>query len=130
MEFLAQYLNKLSFFQRIPPKTIEDFIRKDKLEVREQKYGDLLQISGFTTPDTSVYVMLDGKVAVRDHRLDNPNDYNLMQIASTGDILGAPDLDMGNTVMPHVWSIVQTTTAHAVKMSRQTFDELWRASMT
>jgi hypothetical protein len=111
-------LNKLSFFQRIPPKTIEAYIRKDKLEVRKHEYGELLQISGFTTADTNVYVMLDGKVSVRDHRQDRPLDYNLMQTASKGDILGAPDLDMGNSTMPHVWSIVQTTTAHAVKMSR------------
>lgn len=92
--------------------------------------GDILPISGTQKGTTNVFVVINGKIILRDHKLDDPNNYNVLQIATTGAILGVKSLDFGNSCQPSVWSVVTSVVAHVVRMSKDTFDELWHDSLT
>ncbi len=48
---------------------------------------DIIDVS---LPNTSnVHIVLNGKVMLREHSMNNPFDFNIIQIATKGHIIGA-----------------------------------------
>ena len=66
---------------------------------------------------------------MRDHSLDKPFDYNILAVAHSGYCLGVKDIDLGFSTIAKVWCVVASSVAHLVKMSKETFNELWSSSM-
>ena len=65
---------------------------------------DIVDIS---LPNTSfVYIVLNGKVVLREHSMNDPFEFNIIQVARKGHILGAEKLDMDKSCLPTVWSVV------------------------
>ena len=108
LQFMAKYISMFPFFRRIAEEKInEKYI--DKLEIVEKKKGELI-----TIPDNgAVMVVLNGQIILRHHELDQPNDFEIRQVAKSGHILFAPELD-GNSTQPLVWPVVFSTKAQLV----------------
>jgi hypothetical protein len=66
--------------------------------------------------------MLDGKVEVRHHNMDDPFDFELIQVAKIGDILGVPDIDCGNSSMPNAINIATSSRVFVAKIPKRDFD--------
>ena len=78
-----------------------------------------MELSG--TGRGNVFIVLNGKLVTRDHRLNNPSEYNVIQVSRPGSIVGCPALDYGNSENATVWTIVQSHVAHLVKMQAGDF---------
>lgn len=89
-----------------------------------------MPITGSQKADANVFVVINGKILLRDHHLNDPYNYNVMQVATSGAIIGVNRLDLQNSCRATVWSIVASNVAHVVEMTRETFDTLWRESLT
>lgn len=50
----------------------------EKLHVEECSLGDILPITGSQKPDSTVFIILNGKILLRDHQLNDPFNYNVM----------------------------------------------------
>ena len=90
----------------------------------ELEKDHILEINGVDSD--CVYVVVNGKLVLRDHKLNDPFNYNVMQVAKPGSILGSAELDFGNSGRATVWTIVASHYAHVVKMSRETFQQLFK----
>jgi hypothetical protein len=61
--------------------------------------------------------------------MNDPFDFNIIQVATKGHIIGAEKLDMNKSCLPTVWSIVNSRIAHFVKLSARTFNRIWKLSI-
>jgi hypothetical protein len=98
------------------------------LKLQELSKDEILKVPCSDSPDSTVYVVLNGKIALRDHQLDDPHDYNLIAVAKQGSIIGAKQMDMGFSSQSTVWAVVQSSIANVCSMSQATFDILLRKS--
>jgi hypothetical protein len=80
-----------------------------------------LPISGKT-----VFIVINGKVILRDHKMDEPYSYNVFQCATKGSILGVSALDNGLSCSSTIWAVVGSTYAEVISMNIDTFDMLWK----
>jgi hypothetical protein len=96
MAFFAKYLlTSFPFFRRLDKAdqaSSIDFTEKyvKHFDVKEFVKDQLIMI-----PQDVVCIILNGKVILRDHTLENPSDYKEISVAGQGTILGAPDFDKG-----------------------------------
>ena len=65
---------------------------------------------------------------MREHELDTPADFSIKQIAKSGHIIFASELDMGNSNQPLVWPVVYSKSAQYALLDRATFDQMWKES--
>ena len=73
-------------------------------------------------PRDQVMVILNGKVILRQHDLDDPGNFTIMQVAKSGHILFAPELDHAKSNQPLVWPVVYSQSAQFALLERSTFD--------
>ena len=123
VQFLGKYLSMFPFFRRLSETKMMNFY-VNKIKILEYKKGDLVCIP----PEKQVMVILNGKVVLREHELDNPGDFSIKSIAKSGHILFAPDLDNGNSNQPLVWPVIYSTQAELALIDRETFDHMWKES--
>lgn len=123
--FLARYLIRFPFFKRLSEEQILELLGQNLLSVEELDRDDILHISGSQKPSTeNCFIVLNGKILMKDHYLDEPYNYNIMQIATQGSCVGVAKSDFGNTCLATVWGVVHSCTAHVVKMSVNTIEVL------
>lgn len=79
-------------------------------------------------PGNKVVIILNGQVVMREHELDTPADFEIKQIAKSGHILFAPELDNGNSNQPLIWPVVYSKAVQYVLVDRATFDLMWKDS--
>lgn len=90
--------------KRFSYEYILDLVNKSELEVIQLNKDQILEIS---LPNTShVHIVLNGKVVLREHSMDDPFDFNVIQVATKGHIIGAEKIDLDKSCLPTVWSIV------------------------
>lgn len=112
--FLAAFLHTLPFFKRIQASVIETYV--DRFTIEELPMDSILPISG--AKNSPVFVILTGKVILRDHLLNDPHDFKVASVASAGTVLGVSHLDCNVSCKPTVWSIVGSYTCVVVGMSK------------
>jgi hypothetical protein len=79
-------------------------------------------VSGSQNGQSLIYVVMNGKIVMRDHNLDNPYDYNIISIAKQGSCIGVSTFDMGYSCNSTVWSVVTSVSAHVCRMTMDTFN--------
>jgi hypothetical protein len=126
--FTAQFLLRQPFFERLKESTIEALLSNKKILIKTLKESEVISMSG--KADSTIYVLLNGKIFQRDHDLNKPFEYNIITVAKPGSILGMPSLDHGNSIRPTVWSIVASTIAHVACIPKPVFEELWKESIS
>ena len=78
-------------------------------------------------PDTkTVYIVLNGKAVLREHKISNPCDFNLLQVIRQGQVIGDPELDMGKSSLPFVWTVVYSEHIQLAKMDLSVFRRMWQ----
>lgn len=122
---MALFIQSFPFFRRLPKEVIEKQFCEHKFELTEYENDQILQVGA-----DRVFVVLDGKVIMREHSLDNPFSYEILSVAKAGSILGVEYLDNGVSTSASVWSIVGSHKANFVEMSRDTFDQIWKVIIT
>ena len=111
------------FLRRIPQYKIEtQYIHK--MQIIEKKKNDLIIIP----PHNQVVIILNGQIVMREHELDTPGDFSIKQVAKSGHIIFAPELDGGNSNQPLVWPVVYSHAAQYALIERATFDQMWKDS--
>ena len=100
----------------------------DQFSIEELQKDQILPISG--TKNSPVFIILTGQVILRDHLLNDPHDFKIAKVATAGSVLGVAHLDCGVSCKSTVWSIVSTKICVVVKMTRKTFEQLWKASVS
>ena len=71
--YLARYLNRLPLFKRLKADKLErDYIPKMTFEQKNKK--EVLVLPN----DKTVYIVLNGKVVLREHKMGNPCDFSLV----------------------------------------------------
>lgn len=93
-------------------------IVQEQIQVLELEEGELVRVSG--NDQGWCYMVLNGRVGLRDHSQDNPADTQLIKVAKKGSILGAPEFDKGHSSLPLVWASVVTHQAHVARMKKET----------
>lgn len=121
--FFAKYLSIFPFFKRVPLKRLEEFYIH-KIRIESVNRFDLVSIP----PANGVILVLNGQIILREHALDNPDDFDIKYIAKAGHVLFAPELDKGTSNLPLVWPVVYSERAQIAHVDRATFDQLWRDS--
>ena len=76
--------------------------------------------------DAPVHIILNGKILLKMHVVDKPNEHKVMSVAKKGAIIGVKFLDQSLSCNPTVWSYVGSKSATLVKMNRATFDKIWK----
>ena len=71
-------------------------------------------------------MVMDGRLVFREHSINDPTDYHIVQVCRSGDILNVPEFDMGVSNGTQVFPVVQSTEAHLVEMSHKTFEMLMK----
>jgi hypothetical protein len=119
--YTAKILHKLPFFCRIKAKVMVEkgYIKDMKIETFNER--DVLLMPD----DDSVYVVINGKVIMREHSTDDPIDTTMKQIAKSGSILGVDQLDTGVSNLPYIWGIVASTKCELVRIKRSVFEKIW-----
>jgi hypothetical protein len=75
-----------------------------------------------------VFIVINGKVILKKHEIDDPYASTIQCVAKAGSLLGVSLLDCGISCMATVWSVVGSNVAHFIKMQRSVFDQLWHES--
>jgi hypothetical protein len=120
-------LHTFPVLKRFKFEELLELINNEDIEVVQLQKDDIIDVS---LPNTSnVHIVLNGKVMLREHSMNNPFDFNIIQIATKGHIIGADQLDMSKSCLPTVWSIVWSRVAHLVKMPAKTFERIWKLSL-
>lgn len=70
-------------------------------------------------------MILTGKFTLVEHSLDEPYHTSCLAVATAGDFLGVPDLDMGLSCLPYVFSVCKSSKAVAVKMQVKAYKQMW-----
>ena len=78
-----------------------------------------MKTDGSEKNNENVFIVLDGKIALREHQLNNPFDYSILQIATSGSIIGCKSLDMGNSCRSGVWCVVYSNICRVVSISKE-----------
>lgn len=61
--------------------------------------------------DDSVYIMINGKVILREHKTEDPIQSTVKMVAKPGCVLGVPHLDHGISCCPYVWGVIGSVQA-------------------
>ena len=119
--FMANYLSKFSLFTRLSEKVLEKkYLPKITFETKEKGQQVMLR------SDNEVYIVLNGKVVLREHKMHDPLDFSVAQVVKQGQIIGEPSLDMGKSSLPFVWGVVYSHSANLARMDRSLFNEMWQ----
>ena len=65
-----------------------------------------------------VYLLLNGKVLLQEHTLEEPFKYQTVMIARSGSFIGVPELNMGKSSKTLVFPVVFSHSAHLLRMCR------------
>ena len=71
--FLSRYLNKFPFFKRIKLASFEKKYMPG-ITFEEKKKGDLVMLPS----DKHVYIVLNGKIVLREHKMEDPLDFDVV----------------------------------------------------
>lgn len=101
-EYMANYLQKYGFLKRVPIKDLIDAVSKEELLVIRCDKNRVLDLAN----SKSVFMIMDGKIVFREHSINNPADYHIVQVCRRGDILNVADFDMGVSNGTQVFPVV------------------------
>ena len=98
---------------------MDDFTNKylPKITFEDKKKGDLVMLSA-----QQVYIVINGKVILREHKMDDPLDFNVLQVVTQGEVIGNEKLDMGKSLLPFVWGVVYSHEVQLARMDISLFD--------
>jgi hypothetical protein len=101
-KMLAQYLHYLPFFKRFSrKKLIAGGYFKD-MKVVTYKEKDILLMP----EKDQVYVLINGKVIMREHNTKEPIKIKIKQVCKPGYIFGVDQMDGGISNLPYVWGSI------------------------
>jgi len=107
-------------FTRISEEKLEKkYLPNVKYE--EKKKGELVMLPSAN----EVYIVLNGKVVLREHKILDPLDFNVLQVVKQGQVIGKPSLDEGKSSLPFVWGVVYSHTVDLLRMDVSLFNEMW-----
>jgi hypothetical protein len=73
--------------KRISYEEIRNLIKTEKIDVIQLVKDDIIEVS---LPRASkVHIVLNGKVMLREHNMNDPLEFNIIQVATKGHIIGA-----------------------------------------
>jgi hypothetical protein len=80
-------LHTFPVLKRFKFEDLLELINNEEIEVVQLQKDEIIDVS---LPNTSnVHIVLNGKVMLREHSMNNPFDFNIIQIATKGHIIGA-----------------------------------------
>lgn len=121
-EYMANYLQKFGFLKNVPISELIKAVSNEELVVIRCDKNRVLDLAN----SKSVFLVMDGKIVFREHSINDPTDYHIVQVCRSGDILNVPEFDMGVSNGTQVFPVVQSTQAHLVEMSHKTFQMLFK----
>jgi hypothetical protein len=86
--------------------------------------GDIVDIAAQDS-DAPVYLLLNGKVILQNHSLDDPFEAQTLQVTKPGMFIGVKSLDQGQSVLPLCFAVVYSDQAHLLKMSPEAASKMW-----
>ena len=72
-----------------------------------------------------MYLLLNGKVILQNHSLDDPFETQTLQVTKPGMFIGVKSLDQGQSVLPLCFAVVYSDQAHLLKMSPEAANKIW-----
>ena len=60
----------------------------------------IIDVANEGNPDGNVYLLLNGKVILRKHSVEEPFDFKIISVMRPGNFIGVSDLDMGQSNLP------------------------------
>lgn len=82
----------------------------------------MIEVTTRETEGGNVYLLLNGKAILRKHSVEDPFDFSILSIVRPGLFIGAQELDMCQSSLPHVWAIVSSHSANFLVIPRSEFD--------
>ena len=120
-KYMARYFSRLPLFRRLSASKLEkEYIPQMVFE--EKTKDDIIVLPD----DRTVYIVLNGKAVLREHKIGNPCNFELVQVVRQGQVLGDPDLDMGKSTLPFVWSVVYSQKIQLARMDLSVFRRMWQ----
>lgn len=113
-----------SFFHKIEEQLLRECLQEGSMQVITLDKKRLLDVS--QDEDSPVYLLLNGKIVLQEHSLDDPYNLRTIQITKPGLFIGVQELDMGQSSHPVVFPIVMSHVAQLVKFSRAAYNRLAR----
>jgi hypothetical protein len=113
----------LPFFKRFRKKMLlsENYFNDMKMAIFKEK--DVFAMDD----DDYVYVLINGKVTMREHSTIDPVKMIIKQVCKPGYVLGVSALDQGISNLPYIWGSVTSKQAEFIKIKRSTFETMWYA---
>jgi hypothetical protein len=110
---------------------IETLFEEKKAELVVLKRNHQIIDLGLTGENSgNVYLLINGKVILRKHSVEDPFDFNIVSIVRPGTFIGAPDLDMGQSNLPQMWPVVASHYANFLVIPRSEFSAFWRMTVS
>jgi len=121
---MAKFLHTLPFLKRVSLRKLVGKGYMQHLQRETYKNKEILLMP----EDDSVYILINGKIILREHNTANPLQTTVKQVVKPGCILGVPYLDHGISCCPFVWGVIGSVKAQLLKIKRSVFEELWTDS--